>query len=153
MTQTTSDEEAAVRALYMKLVKAWNTRDGQAFGACFAADGGIVGYDGTLVDGRDAIAAEMNLIFAHHETPAYIEKVRSVHFLGEDVALLRGIAGMPSVLDGTLMPNLNAIQTLLAKKQDGAWCIVLFQNTPAQFHGRPDLVQQMTEELEQRLKQ
>jgi len=28
---------------------------------------------------------------------------------------------------------------------------VLFQNTPAQFHGRPELVQQLTEELRQLL--
>lgn len=153
MTQTTSDEEEAVRALYNILVKAWNARDGAAFGACFAEDGSIVGYDGTLVDGRDAIAAEMSGIFAHHETPAYIQKVRSVRFLGDHVALLRGFAGMPSLLDGTIMPNLNSIQTLLAEKQDGVWRIVLFQNTPARFHGRPDLVQQMTEELEQWLKQ
>ncbi|TMB75962.1 MAG: DUF4440 domain-containing protein, partial [Chloroflexi bacterium] len=27
----------------------------------------------------------------------------------------------------------------------------LFQNTPAQFHGRPELVQQLTEELRQLL--
>jgi len=27
--------------------------------------------------------------------------------------------------------------------------IALFQNTPAQFHGRPELAQQLTEELRQ----
>ncbi|MGZ4033139.1 MAG: SgcJ/EcaC family oxidoreductase, partial [Tumebacillaceae bacterium] len=27
------------------------------------------------------------------------------------------------------------------------WQIALFQNTPAQFHGRPELVEQMTAEL------
>ncbi len=37
--------------------------------------------------------------------------------------------------------------TLVAVKSDGKWRILLFQNTPAQFHGRPELVQQMTEEL------
>ncbi len=153
MTQTMPDEETAVRALYYDLLKAWNSRDGQAFGAYFVEDGGIVGYDGSLVDGREAIAAEMSRIFAHHQTPAYIQKVRSVRFLEAQVALLRGIVGMPSLLDGSIMPTLNAIQTLLAEKRDGVWRVVLFQNTPAQFHGRPDLVQQMTEELEQEQKQ
>jgi uncharacterized protein (TIGR02246 family) len=147
------DEEAAVRALYHDLLTAWNSRDGQAFGAYFVEDGGIVGYDGSLVDGREAIAAEMSRIFTHHQTPAYVQKVRSVRFLEAQVALLRGIVGMPSLLDGSIMPNLNAIQTLLAEKHDGVWRVVLFQNTPAQFHGRPDLVQQMTEELEQQQQQ
>jgi hypothetical protein len=31
------------------------------------------------------------------------------------------------------------------------WRIALFQNTPAQFHGRPELVQQLTEQLRQLL--
>jgi hypothetical protein len=51
-----------------------------------------------------------------------------------------------------LDPKLNAIQTLIAVRRDGQWRIVLFQNTPAQLHGRPELVQEMTEELRQLLK-
>ena len=31
--------------------------------------------------------------------------------------------------------------------QAGEWRISLFQNTPAQFHGRPDLVERLTREL------
>jgi hypothetical protein len=48
-----------------------------------------------------------------------------------------------------LNPALNAHQTVVATKRDGIWRIELLQTTPAQFHGRPDLVQQMTEELRQ----
>jgi hypothetical protein len=48
-----------------------------------------------------------------------------------------------------LNPNVNAIQTLTAVKHASLWRIELFQNTPAQFHGRPDLAQQLTEELRQ----
>lgn len=46
-------------------------------------------------------------------------------------------------------PDVNAHQTLVAVQKDGKWQIQLFQNTPAQFHGRPELVEQMTEELRQ----
>ena len=35
--------------------------------------------------------------------------------------------------------------------RDGAWQVELFQNTPAAFHGRPELSEQMTEELRQAL--
>ena len=44
-------------------------------------------------------------------------------------------------------PAFNTHHTLLAVKIGEEWKIELFQNTPAQFHGRPHLVEQMTEEL------
>jgi hypothetical protein len=44
-------------------------------------------------------------------------------------------------------PGTNAIQTLIANFEKGAWKISLFQNTPAQFHGHPELVENMTKEL------
>jgi uncharacterized protein (TIGR02246 family) len=68
------------------------------------------------------------------------------------VAMLRAIVGMVPPGQSDLNPALNAHQTLVAAKRDGSWCIELLQTTPAQFHGRPDLVQQMTEELRQVLK-
>jgi hypothetical protein len=46
-----------------------------------------------------------------------------------------------------LDPALNAVQTLVAAKDGGRWWIASFQNTPAAFHGRPELVEQMTNEL------
>jgi hypothetical protein len=51
-----------------------------------------------------------------------------------------------------LNPAVNAIQTLIAVKQDSTWQITLYQNTPAAFHGRPDAVTALTDELRQQLK-
>ncbi len=50
-----------------------------------------------------------------------------------------------------LNPAVNAIQTLVVVKHAGQWQIALLQNTPAQFHGRPDLAEALTEELRQLL--
>jgi len=47
-----------------------------------------------------------------------------------------------------LNPALNAVQSLVAERDRDGWRIVLFQNTPAQYHGRPHLVEQHTAELE-----
>jgi hypothetical protein len=44
-------------------------------------------------------------------------------------------------------PAVNAIQLLVASHRDGRWQIELFQNTPAAFHGRPELSAALTEEL------
>ena len=60
---------------------------------------------------------------------------------------MRAIVGM--ILPGKKELNsaTNAIQSLIAIKQNDLWKISLFQNTPAQFHGRPELVDAMTQEL------
>jgi hypothetical protein len=43
-------------------------------------------------------------------------------------------------------PAVNAIQSLVAVKLAPGWRIALFHNTPAAFHGRPDLAETLTEE-------
>jgi uncharacterized protein (TIGR02246 family) len=78
-----------------------------------------------------------------------VSKVRSVRLVSPEVALLRASVGMVPPGQEDLNPALNAHQTLVAAKRAGRWRIALLQTTPAQFHGRPELVQQMTEELRQ----
>jgi uncharacterized protein (TIGR02246 family) len=140
-------DEAAVTALYEALIAGWNDRNGEAFAAPFAENGTVVGFDGSEQQGRDAIAAETSRIFADHETAPYVAKVKSVLLLSPDVALLRAIVGMIPPGTHDLEPARNAHQTVVATKEDGDWRIVLFQNTPAQLHGRPDLIEAMTQEL------
>lgn len=141
-------DESAIHALYHALLRAWNERDAEAFAALFIADGAMIGYDGTVVDGQDEIARHLGAIFAQHQTPAYIQKVRQVRLLTAEVAALRGVVGMPSLVTGVITPTLNSIQSLVACRRDGVWRVALFQNTPAQLHGRPDLVAEMTAELQ-----
>jgi len=45
-------------------------------------------------------------------------------------------------------PETNAIQSLIAVRSGDGWQIALFQNTPAQFHGRPEQAKALTEELQ-----
>jgi uncharacterized protein (TIGR02246 family) len=140
--------ERAARALYQRLLDAWNQRDAGAFAALFAEDGSSVGFDGSTVDGREAIGAHLGQIFGDHQTATYVAQVRRVNALGADVVLLHAVAGMVPPGRATISPAVNAIQTLVARRQGETWCIALLQNTPAQFHGQPELAQQLTEELQ-----
>ena len=67
--------------------------------------------------------------------------------LAGDVAILRAVVGMIPPGQADINPAVNALQTVVATKSAGQWRIVLFQNTPAQFHGRPELTHQLNEEL------
>lgn len=140
-----------MRALYRRLLAAWNERSAAGFAAGFAEDGNVVGFDGSQMDGREAIVAELSRIFLDHATGAYVGKVRDVRLLSPESALLRAVAGLVPAGASDLNPDVNAVQTLVAARRGGQWQIALFQNTPAQFHARPELVQQLTDELRQEL--
>jgi uncharacterized protein (TIGR02246 family) len=142
-----SAHEAEISALYEQLLDSWNRRNATEFAALFAEDGNSVGFDGSQLNGRSTIEASLRQIFADHQTAAYVAKIREVRFLTPETAILRGVAGMVPAGRAELNPAVNAVQSLVAVKNAGEWRIALFQNTPAQFHGRPELVQELTEEL------
>ncbi|MFD2170448.1 SgcJ/EcaC family oxidoreductase [Tumebacillus lipolyticus] len=144
-------EEYEVTALYQRLIESWNKRDADAMSATFAEDGEQIGFDGSQLVGRPTIASHLQQIFTDHITPPFVCKLRSVRFLSAEVADLRAIAGMIPPGQSDLNPSLNTHHTLLAVKREGEWRIALFQNTPAQFHGRPELVAEMTAELRKTL--
>ena len=118
----------------------------------FAKDGNLVGFDGSQINGRSEARSVLSQIFADHQTASYLGIVKEVRLLCPDVAILRAVAGMipPGQLD--INPEVNAVQTLVALKQQNKWSIALFQNTPAAFHGRPELSERLTEELRQALR-
>jgi uncharacterized protein (TIGR02246 family) len=129
------------------MLSGWNARDGEAFAAPFVEDGEVIGFDGSEVAGRVEIAAAQARIFADHPTARYVWKVRSVRGLAPGAALLRAIAGMVRPGQTDIEPSVNALHTVVTVWQGGEWGIAHFQNTPAQYHGRPGMVAQMTEEL------
>ena len=143
-----SVHEQAV-AVYTALLDAWNRQDAPAFAALFAPDGHVTGFDGSQMNGPGEIANELGNIFAHHPTSAYVAKVREVRSLAPSVTLLRAIVGMIPPGASALKPDVNAIQSLVlvtdASSSDQR--IAMLQNTPAAFHGRPQLVAEMTAEL------
>ncbi len=141
--------EAAVVARYEQLIQGWNSRDGRSFAEPFADAGTAIGFDGSETNGREAIATETQRIFDDHETAAYVAKVKSVDVLSADAAVLRAVVGMIPEGRSELEPDKNAHQTVVAVREEANWRIVLLQNTPAQFHGRPELVEELTAELQQ----
>jgi uncharacterized protein (TIGR02246 family) len=144
-----ASEEDLIIELYHQLLESWNRRDADAFASRFQTEAHVVGFDGSPMNGRAEIESSTRQIFRDHITAAYVGKVRGVRFLVPEVAVLRAVAGMVPPGQSDINPTVNAIQTLVAVRQqeDGRWRIALFQNTPAQFHGRPEVSEALTEEL------
>ncbi|MEH7522714.1 SgcJ/EcaC family oxidoreductase [Bacillus sp. JJ1503] len=140
-----------VEAIYKQLLDAWNNRDARGMADLFTEDGESIGFDGSQSIGREEIFSHLEPIFIHHPTARFLSKVKDVRFLSSETALLRAIAGMVPPDQSEINPKVNTHHTLVVVKNEGMWRIQLFQNTPAQFHGRPELVEKMTEELRELL--
>lgn len=144
-------ETKAIQDVYRRLLEGWNHKDAAGMTKVFTANGEMLGFDGSHARGQEEIFSHLAPVFEHHPTARFVSIVKEIRFLSSEAALLRAIAGMVPPGKSDLNPNVNTHHTLFLLKQDGSWRIDLFQNTPAQFHGRPELVQQMTEELRQAL--
>jgi uncharacterized protein (TIGR02246 family) len=133
---------------YTRLLEAWNDRNAQAFAALFADDGVTIGFDGSEMRGRSAIAAELSRIFEHHQTATYVAIVREARTLN-GVAIVRALTGMAPRGRKEINPATNALQTaVLASKPGGGLEIVLFQNTPTALHEAAALREQYAAELQ-----
>ena len=141
----------AATALYRRLIDGWNAHDADAMGAALLADSLVIGFDGSQMLGREEVVTGLSDVFADHEVARYVVKVRSVTPLGTDVVLLHAVAGMVPPGASEIVPERNSIQTVVACRTGGDWSVALFQTTPAQFHGRPELSQALTAELNQEL--
>ncbi len=142
-------DPSVIEHLYKQLNDAWNKQDASEYASLFAENSSVVGFDGSQMNSKREIESEISKIFAQHQTAAYVGKVREMRFLSTDIALLRAVVGMVPPGQNDINPAVNAIQSLVVVKDKDIWRIALFQNTPAQFHGRPELAEELTKELRQ----
>jgi uncharacterized protein (TIGR02246 family) len=139
--------EDEVIDLHRRLIDSWNANDARAMAETMTPDGLVIGFDGSQMLGRDEVVSQLSEVFADHRTATYVTKVRSVRPLGSDGALLHAVAGMVPPGGSEIIAARNAIQTVLAERRAGRWSVALFQTTPAQFHGRPEVAEALTNEL------
>jgi len=147
--EVTETDETKIRLLYKKLLESWNNRNAGDFANLFAENGNTIGFDGSQMNGRRQINDELSQIFANHKVASYVGIIREVRPLSPTTFVLRAVAGMVPPEQSEINPAVNAIQTLIGQKEQEQFLIALFQNTPAAFHGRPELSRQLTEELQQ----
>jgi uncharacterized protein (TIGR02246 family) len=145
---TKLNDEKKVRSLYKMLLDSWNARNARDYSELFTEDALIIGFDGSQSVGRKEIYNHLHQIFNDHETASYVSIVKMVRSLDPNVWVLHSNVGMIQRGKSDINPALNAIQVLVAIKQQDDFLITIFQNTPAAFHGRrPELSEQLTKEL------
>ena len=143
-----TSQRSQLISLYEALIKSWNNRDAKGMAGLYTAGGGQIGFDGSQISGPGDIEKHLVPIFRDHPTARFVFIIREVKLLGDAVGLVRAIAGMVPRDGSEINASLNAVQSMLARKQRSLWKVELFQNTPARLDGRPEEVTAMTEELQ-----
>jgi uncharacterized protein (TIGR02246 family) len=117
-----------------------------------SANGNVIGFDGSQMNGRAEVESTLGGVFANHPTASYVSVIRDVRFPTADLAILRAVVGMVPPGKSDINPEVNAVQSLVAARTNGEWMIELFHNTPAAYHGRPEEGAALTAELRRALR-
>ena len=145
-------EEASIRTLYQQMMEGWNKGSGNDFAAPFTDDSDFVGFDGTYLKGCQEIASFHQELFDRFvKGSRLVGKIRSIRFLSPDIAIMIAVGRTVMAGQSDIEPERNSIHTLAAVKRDSKWQFTAFQNSRAQFIGRPEQSQALTEELRQQL--
>ncbi|HEX4565402.1 MAG TPA: SgcJ/EcaC family oxidoreductase, partial [Vicinamibacterales bacterium] len=137
-----------IEARYGELLAAWNRRDADAFAAMFTDDGQAVAFDGSAMSGRAEIASTLAAVFQNERIGAYAASIRDIVEIAPGVILLRSVVGTipPDGVGLNLM--VKATQSIVFLQRDDEAEVVLLQSTPATFHGRSDVAEVLSLELE-----
>lgn len=142
-----SIDDNGLEELHGRILDAWNRQDAHGYASCFDDDALVIGFDGSEMHGRAAIAEQLGAIFADHRVATYVRVVRSVRRLDDRTALLHAVVGMVPPDEDDVVPDRHAVQLLVGTSTNGGWRAASFQNTPAQLHGRPEALDSLTDEL------
>ena len=127
MEQPVVDEDKrTVRQIVQHLQESWNTGDGEAFAAPFAADADYTVWNGHYLKGRKAIAESHQHIFdtIYRDTVQKLE-IAWMRFLRSDVAVAQVHGGL---VNDKEWPTVKPL--LVLSKKNGRWQIAVLQNTP-----------------------
>ncbi|HJR06493.1 MAG TPA: SgcJ/EcaC family oxidoreductase [Pyrinomonadaceae bacterium] len=133
---TANTDEAAIRHVVQQVQDAWNTHDGKAFAAQFAADADYVVVNGLYLKGRDAIEkGHVGIFTTIYKDSRNVATFKSVRFLRPDVAVAHVEWNLEFKVGGETRKG-HAMNTMFMTKEGGKWSIAAFQNTPIQPEGR-----------------
>jgi uncharacterized protein (TIGR02246 family) len=129
---TEFQSEQAAQDLLLKLRDAWDRGDGEAYASVFSEDAQYVNAPGERVYGRKAIAESHQHVFNTIFKGSKLGRnyPRRFRHIAPDVILVEssGAVLFPGESEDRIPPNGHL--TMVIARQNDAWRIVSFQNTP-----------------------
>ena len=121
------DDRRALRGLSGQFAAAYNSGDAPGLAALFAEDAELVAADGSVIEGREAIADRFAATFDDDPGATITIEPESVRFLGDDSALVRGTATL-KLADGSTTET--TPYSVVYVKQDGHWLHAVVRDEP-----------------------
>jgi len=124
-----AEDEAAIRAVIIKLRDSWNASDSKGFAAPFAEDADYVIINGMRIKGRAMIDSGHRGIFdTVYKGSTLAGSIQSVRFIRDDVAVAH-VEWHLKYREGDARREHKAMCSLVLMKQNGQWSITAFHNT------------------------
>lgn len=121
-SQGSSANEKAIRAIHRKVIDAWNASDGTAFAAAFTDEVDFVVWEGTHLNGRQALAAFTQQIFDTVVKGSRLEgEVKFVRFLSPVLAVMHSVVRTALAGQTKPSPSRDSIELTVVTKRDGEW--------------------------------
>jgi uncharacterized protein (TIGR02246 family) len=128
--KTSASDEQALRSLVQRIIDGWSAANGSMIASVYAGDGTLVAGDGTVTTGPDHIARYHDRQFEQFLKGTRLTvQVRSIHWLGEGIALMQTEGGILWPSEQQMPPGRRGIQSFVAVRENGTWRVRLFQNT------------------------
>jgi uncharacterized protein (TIGR02246 family) len=129
--------ESAIAALFEKLIAAWNSGNGEAYGQAFTGDADYVAFDGTRLKGRPEIVRVHQQLFDTHLRGSSLSgTIESIRFANPDVAVVHAIGDTRLAGHNKPSPERHSIQTFIALRRDEDWRFIAFHNSRIRPIGR-----------------
>lgn len=129
MKITQTNDEAAIRALFQKVIDGWNKGDGEFYAESFDEEADYIAFDGSHTSGRAEIAATHQELFDKWlKGTRLVGEIKNIRFLTAETALVLTTGG--TILKGKDKPTTerDSIQTLVAVKENADWKFTAFHN-------------------------
>jgi uncharacterized protein (TIGR02246 family) len=123
-----TEDEATIRANAEKYVEAYNRRDSKTMASMWSPDAVYMDTStGESVTGLDAIAKQLDFVFAGAEDAKMKVTVDSIDFVSPNVAIERGVAEVSY----SKHPTEKTEYTAVSVKRDGKWLLDRVTDTDA----------------------
>jgi uncharacterized protein (TIGR02246 family) len=137
MSDSRSEDEAAIQAVLVDSYKAWEAGDADGMVASYTADATAI-MAGSLRDSREVIRQNMTLGF---EGPlkgsSTYNKQLSIRFVGRDGAIVISESAILFAGETEIPDDLRKVNaTWVLEKRDGQWLIAAYHNSPVVAPGQ-----------------